>query len=250
MSAPYELLAEVYDGGWFEYSEYVAGLVGEIEEERGAPFRRVCDAACGTGLLLMFLGDDESTERRLAGFDVSAAMLDRARERLPGAGLAPGDLREGIPFHGPFDLITCVYDSLNYLLDAEDVLRFFTAARGRLFSNGLFLVDFNTAEMYESRDGMEQPRLIGGLPFRESLRFDPGPPPLVTTTFEFPAGREVHSQRPWEEEEIVGFLTQAGFRVLDTFDVVDPDSGAQGDGGPVDSGGETSGKVVCTAIPQ
>ena len=251
---PYDLLASVYDGGWFEYSEYVASLVEELEAERARPFRRICDAACGTGLLLRHLGGGETEGegeerersagggRKLSGFDCSPAMLARARERVPEAHLLEGDLAGAFPFSGPFDLITCVYDSINYLLESEQIRSFFRAARGRLFSDGLFLLDFNTALMYERRDGMEQPHLIGGEQFRETLAYDPGPPPLVTTTFTFPAGSEVHRQRPREVGEIEELLVETGFRVLDVFDVMDLDQGEEG-------GEDPSGKVVCTAIP-
>ncbi|TVR68829.1 MAG: class I SAM-dependent methyltransferase [Spirochaetaceae bacterium] len=249
VTRPYDLLASVYDGGWFEYSEYIASLVAELEEERERPFRRVCDAACGTGLLLRLLSGEESVPspegRRLAGFDCSAAMLARARERVPEALLAEGDLAGHFPFSGPFDLVTCVYDSLNYLLETERIREFFRAVRGRLFPEGLFLLDFNTALMYERRDGMEQPHLIGGRQFRETLSYEPGPPPLVTTTFIFADGTEVHRQRPREVDEIEELLGETGFRVLDTFDVMDLDQAYDEEA----EGDEPSGKVVCSAIP-
>lgn len=250
MIAPYDLLAAYYDGGWFQYSEYIAALIEEIEEERTRPFTRICDAACGTGLLLRLLGGEQdepvNARRLLAGFDLSPAMLVRARERVPEAHLAPGDLRGPFPFNGPFDLITCVYDSLNYLLETAEVTAFFRAALGRLFSDGMLLVDFNNHEMYENRDGTEQPHLIGGETFRESISLDPGPPPLVTTVFEFESGREIHKQRAYEVEEIEQLLKEAGFRVVDTFDVMDADEGFNA----VDEDTRAaSGKIVCTAIP-
>lgn len=259
MAEPYELLASVYDGGWFEYSQYVASLVTEIELERERPFRRVCDAACGTGLLLRFLaGDEDDSEaseeggrtgapRSLAGFDRSPAMLALARGRVPEARFEKGELAGVFPFSGPFDLITCVYDSLNYLLTEAEVLEFFRAVRGRLFPEGMLLIDFNTAGMYESRDGTEQPHLIGGVSFRETVAYDPGPPPLVTTTFVFSHGTEEHRQRPWESEEIEPLLREAGFQILDTFDVMDLDLDLDSEEA---EGGEPSGKVVCTAIPR
>lgn len=251
MSPPYELLASVYDGGWFEYSEYVAGLVEQIEAERERPFRKVCDAACGTGLLLRLLGGgtDSTNERSrtLAGFDISPAMLEHACERVPEARLECADMRTDFPFSGPFDLITCVYDSLNYLLEAAEVESFFRSCRGRLFGDGVLLIDFNSSLMYRDRDGLEQPRIIGGMQFRETLAFDPGPPPLVTSTFTFPAGREIHYQRAYEAEEIEELLRRCGFRVFDTFDVLDAGSydnaeDESGDASP-------SGKIVCTAVP-
>ncbi len=234
MIPAYELLARVYDGGWFSYSEYVAGLVAEIEEESRRTFRSVCDAACGTGLLLYWLRQNGS-EAKLAGFDLSPEMLERARRRLPGARLRVGDLRE-FPLQGPFDLVTCVYDSLNYLLDPRDAERFFRAARGRMHGDGLLLVDFNTGTMYRDRNGLVQPHLIGGVGFREEIAVDSGPPPIVTTTFSFPEGQEVHMQRIYEVDEVENLLRESGFQILDTLDVMDADDDTP------------SGKVICTAV--
>jgi SAM-dependent methyltransferase len=234
LSPAYELLARVYDGGWFSYSEYVAELISEIEKESRRTFRSVCDAACGTGLLLYWLRQNGS-DAKLAGFDLSPEMLARARERVPDARLREGDLRE-FPLHGPFDLVTCVYDSLNYLLDPRDAERFFRAARGRLRSDGLLLVDFNTSVMYGNRHGLVQPHLIGGIGFREEIAVDPGPPPIVTTTFTFPEGQEVHRQRIYEADEVEDLLRESGFLIVDTLDVMDAEDDT------------ASGKVICTAV--
>lgn len=220
---PYDILARYYDGGWFEYSEYIAGLIRELEVARGTPFRRVLDAACGTGLLLRFLAEDDSreTRRRLAGFDRSAAMLARAVERVPEGDLRPGDLRGPFPFHGPFDLITCVYDSLNYILDEQELLGFFRAARGCLARDGMLVVDLNDPSLYCDRHGAMQPRLIDGVAIREVLTWDPGPPPMGITTFTFPDGEEEHRQRAWTSDEVEGFLEETGLLLVDSLDVLE-----------------------------
>lgn len=243
MSEPYEYLASVYDGGWFAFSQYVSELVGSIEAERGRTFSRVCDAACGTGLFLYFLcrhyPGEAVSRRRLCGFDRSEEMLKRAMERLPEGEFARGDLRGEFPFTGPFDLISCVYDSLNYLTTPAEIRAFFEAALGRLSGDGMLLIDFNTLEMYEGRHGMVQPHLIGGRTFRETITVESGPPPLVTTTFTFPEGREIHRQRPWAVAEIEALLEETGFRIVDMMDVMDMDS----------TSNEPSGKVVVTTVP-
>ncbi len=231
---PYELLAQFYDSGWGDYSTYVAQLIADIERESERRFSRVCDAACGTGLLLNHLAD----RRRIAGYDRSTTMLDIARLRVPGARLAIGDLRDPVPFDETFELVTAVYDSLNYIHREDELLRFFAAARGVITDDGLLLIDLNDRSMYPpERHRAVRDRLVDGIPIREQLLYDAGPPPIATTIFEFPFGREEHRQRPWEVEEIDPLLAEAGWHLLDTLDVVDEDSG------------RPSGKVVYLAIP-
>lgn len=231
---PYELLAQFYDSGWGEYSAYVAGLIAEIERESERRFSRVCDAACGTGLLLQHLAEG----RRIAGYDRSAAMLDIARMRVPTAPLAIGDLREPVPFDETFELVTAVYDSLNYIHREDELVRFFAAVRRVVTDDGLLLVDLNDRSMYPpERDGAVRDRLIDGIPIREQLSYAAGPPPIATTIFEFPFGREAHRQRPWEVEEIEPLLAEAEWHLLDTLDVMDEDTGRR------------SGKIVYLAIP-
>ncbi|MDA3951432.1 MAG: hypothetical protein PF508_19650, partial [Spirochaeta sp.] len=70
---PYRLLAAIYDSGWSEYSEYIHELIVQVEAESRRVFGRVCDAACGTGMLLSLLRND-AAQRRLAGYDNSEAM--------------------------------------------------------------------------------------------------------------------------------------------------------------------------------
>ena len=230
---PYSILAAFYDGGWSDYSEYAAELIGRLEEESRRHFDSVCDAACGTGLFLQHLDDGD---RHLAGYDRSPQMVDLARARVPRAELLEGDLRDEPPFGGPFELVTCLYDSLNYLTKPEELRRFFDHARGVAAANGVLVVDLNDALMYRDRDGTVHHRLIDGVGIRERLEWDPGPPPIATTTFDFPRGREAHVQRAWDADEVEPMIEAAGWRMLDSMDVVDDDDDSR------------SGKIVYIAV--
>ena len=251
---PYRLLSAIYDSGWSDYSEYIHQLILQVEiGKSGASFHRVCDAACGTGMLLGLLHND-GAQRRLAGFDNSDEMLAIARLRLGGDGageesarrdpdeaagvlLARSDLREPFPFERSFDLITCVYDSLNYLTDADDLRRFLGAARDGAADDALLLCDANARRLYRSRTGDRQVRLIDGVPLRQRLTYDPGPPPTARTVFSFDEGTETHVQRPWDPEEMEQLLVETGWNPLDTLDVMDDDTD------------EASGKIVYLAVP-
>jgi SAM-dependent methyltransferase len=232
---PYTVLAGYYDLGWNDYSRYMAELIELLEKEsRRRFFSTVCDAACGTGLLLKRLAGGGRT---VCGYDSSSAMIDRARERLPGVPFSEGDLREEPPFGGPFELVTCVYDSLNYLLTENDLVAALAMFRRIIDRDGVLIIDCNDRTMYDDPAQRVRHRIISGVGIRERLDWEPGPPPRATTVFEFPDGVEHHVQRPWDSSEVEEHLHHSGWEILDTLDVMDA------------SRDEPSGKIVYTAVP-
>lgn len=257
---PYQFLAAVYDGGWSDYSEYIFGLIEELERESKRTFHTVCDAACGTGTLLSELAAD-GNDRDLCGYDRSPEMVRLARIRVPSATIEEGDLTDppgfqpagdagyesgghktsrydvGSPGPRGFDLITCVYDSLNYLTTEVELAAFFQSARRVIAPDGVLLVDLNARALYADRDGTSHPRLIDGVALRETLEYTAGPPPNATTTFTFDDGVEIHHQRPWDPEEVEKIFEETGWRHLDTLDVMDADNDVE------------SGKIVYLAVP-
>lgn len=230
---PYSVLAAYYDGGWSDYSGYAAELIERLAAESGRHFDSICDAACGTGLLLQALDDGR---RRLSGYDRSREMIELAEARLFRAELAVGDLREPPPCPGPVDLVTCMYDAANYLLDEAELGAFLRNARSLVGPDGVLVMDCNDASMYAERDGQVHHRLIDGVGIRERLAFTPGPPAVATTVFEFPHARERHVQRAWEPTEVESLMERSGWTVLDSLDVMD------------DERDERSGKVVYIGV--
>ncbi len=100
LDAGYEEWAPTYDGPnpMIQTEERVAH---PILRDLVAPGMRVLDAACGTGRQSGFLHDLGCS---VVGVDQSEAMLDVARQKLPGARFEVGDL-EHLPFNdAAFDL--------------------------------------------------------------------------------------------------------------------------------------------------
>lgn len=111
--------------------------------------RTVLDLCCGTGtaaILMCEAGYD------VAGLDGSAYMLRMARQKTAYKKLPIRFIHQQLPdFHikngrktRTFDLITCFYDSLNYLLTEKDLKRCFRAVHDHLNPGGLFICDMNT----------------------------------------------------------------------------------------------------------
>jgi SAM-dependent methyltransferase len=75
---------------------------------------RLLDIGCGGGFALLLAARRGA---RVAGLDATAALLDIARERVPAASLAVGDLEDPLPFDpGSFDVVTA-FNSIQYAAD-------------------------------------------------------------------------------------------------------------------------------------
>lgn len=120
---------------WYWVTTALADLVPR-------PFTHV-DAACGTGVLLAML-----RERgwHSFGFDLSHQMAGQARKRKPSCPVGVSDLR-GLPLYGSVHYLTCLFDSVNFLLTEEDLRRAFRQFAGALAPDGVLYFDIVTERM-------------------------------------------------------------------------------------------------------
>jgi SAM-dependent methyltransferase len=143
----YEALAEAYDvlTAGYDYDHWLAVLEG-LARAHGLEGDRLLDVACGTGKSFLPL-----LERGYAvtACDLSPAMAARAAEKAPEADVFVADMRD-LDTAGEFDLLTCIDDSLNYLLEPEDLIRTFEGFRRNLRPGGIAVWDVNTLATYRS----------------------------------------------------------------------------------------------------
>lgn len=103
------------------------------------------ELACGTGSILKQL----EPHYEVAGADLSSTMLELAARKVPGVRLFHEDMTR-IRLDETFDVVLCVYDSINHLLRFEQWEAVFDRAAEHLESGGLFVFDVNTAAKLES----------------------------------------------------------------------------------------------------
>ncbi len=143
----YDAFAPFYDAftAGSDYEAWTAN-VEPLLREQSPPGRRLLDIACGTGASLL------PFRRRgyeVTGCDISAAMLEQAQAKAPSVRLLRLDARE-LPELGPFDVITCFDDSLNYLASGAELAAAFRSVRRNVAPDGVFLFDLNTLLAYRS----------------------------------------------------------------------------------------------------
>lgn len=148
---PYEDFAEVYDTfmddtPYEEWSEFVTASLKNAGIEDGL----VLDLGCGTGTMTELLA---RAGYDMIGVDLSDRMLNIAMKKREQSGLdilyLQQDMRE-FELYGTVRAVVCLCDSLNYLLDEQDLLETFRLVNNYLDPGGLFLFDFNTAYKYKT----------------------------------------------------------------------------------------------------
>ena len=144
----YDAVAPFYDlfTAHHRYEEWTATLE-RLARDAGLRGNRLLDVACGTGKSFMpFL------ERGYAvtACDISPAMAAIAERKAAGrARVEVHDMR-ALPRLGEFDLVCCLDDAVNHLLDAADLVAALRAMRGNLADTGVLVFDANTLMAYRS----------------------------------------------------------------------------------------------------
>lgn len=147
----YEDFAEVYDRFMDEtpYGEW-ADFVEETLKGAGIRDGLVLDLGCGTGSVTELLAKKGYD---MIGVDLSDRMLDIAMEKRAASGLdilyLQQDMRE-FELYGTVRAVISLCDSVNYLLEEEELLETFRLVNNYLDPDGLFLFDFNTVYKYQN----------------------------------------------------------------------------------------------------
>jgi SAM-dependent methyltransferase len=144
----YEAIAPVYDEFTAHYdSEAWLGELLPQLERHGLRGNRLLDVGCGTGESFIPM---LARGWQVTGCDISAAMLERAREKAgEGVRLSVADMRE-LPRFGSFDLVWALDDAVNYLLSTEELEAALAGMRANLAPGGLIMFDLNTLRAYRT----------------------------------------------------------------------------------------------------
>jgi len=211
----FEDLARYYDpimghvdyDRWFMVASRVASMLPQ-------GFRHL-DAACGTGTLLKML-------RRLQwnsfGVDLSCAMLRAGRRGSTRCSAAAGDLR-ALPFKESFQYITCLFDSMNFLLTIDDFERAIRQFHDALVPEGILYFDVVTERMvFDYYDGESWEEDNGRFSTRWENDYDRNAR-VITSAIRVNTGPSCRlRERIYEREDIERALAKAGFGLLGVYD--------------------------------
>lgn len=136
---PYDKFAEVFDSyvrADFHRDYY--NLILKIFKKWKLEPKNILDLACGTGKLAKIFLDNGYT---IEGLDISESMLNIAIKK--GLKVYQGNIVD-FELGKKYDLILCVYDSLNYVLKQSDLQKCFKSVNRHLFEKGVLIFDMNS----------------------------------------------------------------------------------------------------------
>ena len=218
---PYDLWCERIDLLIKKYgiSEPKRDAKEALESEKNL----VLDLGCGTGTLTEMLyakGYD------MIGIDNSDSMLSIAMEKKEVSGseilYLLQDMRE-LELYSTVGTVISVCDSINYILDEEELLEVFLRVNNYLYPGGIFIFDFNTDYKYreiigdtviaENRDNCS---FIWENYYDEDEKINEYDVTVFVKEEDelFRKFEETHFQKGYTKEKIENLLKQAGMNVL------------------------------------
>jgi ubiquinone/menaquinone biosynthesis C-methylase UbiE len=134
----YTTSARYYDAIYHlkNYRLEVAALRRLIDRYIQRPAETLLDIACGTGAHLAFL----TRYYDCTGLDLSAELVEIAREKLPSIPFHIGDMRD-FDLQRQFDIVTCLFTSLSYVTNYEDVRKAVANMARHIAPGGVLVID-------------------------------------------------------------------------------------------------------------
>ena len=221
----YTSFAQVYDLFMdnVPYEQW-AKRIEEILKAYGMESGILLDLGCGTGKLTQLM---EAKGYDMIGVDNSIEMLDIARETSKDNILyLLQDMRE-FELYGTVQAVYSACDSINYILEEEDLREVFSLVNNYLDPKGIFIFDINTRYKYEE--------LLGENTFAETREegsfiwdnfYDPEDEIneydltlyIKDEDERFLRFQENHYQRCYDLETIKGLLEEAGLTFVAAYD--------------------------------
>jgi SAM-dependent methyltransferase len=134
----YDTFAPFYDSVMGDRRDVVNIIRRQIRAHHPSA-KTILELGCGTGSIISSL----SRHYTVSGIDQSANMLQLAQQKLPNSALIHGTIA-GFELKTTFDVIICVFDTINHLTTFSDWQKLLRSTQNHLSTNGLFIFDMNT----------------------------------------------------------------------------------------------------------
>lgn len=218
-NVPYDVWAKFIDKMISKYgiTKPSRDAIDPLESERNL----VLDMGCGTGTLTKIMYDKGYD---MIGVDYSAEMLDEARNILDSEVLLLCQDMCELDLYSTVGTIYSACDSINYLLEDDDIRDCFDKVANYLYPGGIFIFDINTLYKYKNvigeatiAENAEDCSFIWENYFDEDSNVNEYDLTLFVKdddSGKYDKSCETHYQRGYTCEEISDFLNEAGLKLL------------------------------------
>ena len=221
----YQDLAESYDSLTLDVDyDGVVDFYMQLLEREGLTPRTAVDLACGTG----------SVALRLAKMGLSVVAVDMSEEML----CVAAQKAESLPNRPQFicqklqslhlsrgvDLAVCALDSMDYILDPADCKEAIKRVYKALNPGGCFIFDVNTPEKLKAMDGQvfldenEDTFCVWRGEFNQQTNICSYGMDLFQRRGNlWHRSFEEHQEYAYSQQQLVGYLKEAGFTAIEVF---------------------------------
>lgn len=206
-----------------EWCGYLTGILRDYSVEDGL----VLDLGCGTGKLTRLLAKKGYD---MIGVDISEEMLEIAMGHQDKEGgeilYLLQDMRE-FELYGTVRAVVSICDSVNYLMEYEDLVQVFSLVNNYLDPEGVFVFDLNTPYKYRELLGEQtiaENREEGSFIWENYFDEEDGVNEYDLTLFireedgRFRKYEETHYQRAYPLETVQKALREAGMEFVTAYD--------------------------------
>jgi len=182
------------------------------------------DLACGTGNVTVKMAQDFKTTYAV---DLSEDMLAKAYDKLQEKGLKTRIINQDmteLDLNHSFDVVSCVLDSTNYLIEDEELESYFKGVYNHLKDGGIFLFDINSYyKLSEILGNNTYTYNEDEVFYTWENSFEDDIVNMFLTFFIkkgdlYERFEEEHFERAYKEEEIESRLKACGFTLLGKYD--------------------------------
>lgn len=144
--AAYDPIATLYSELWDRwYLPAAMPALTQLLFSRVQPDAHVLDVCCGCGHVTAELAE---RKYKVTGVDQSAALIAIAKQRVANAAFVTSDIRS-FTTERRFDAALSTFDSLNHLLELEDLRLALGRVRAAIIPGGCFVFDMNLEAAYQ-----------------------------------------------------------------------------------------------------
>ncbi len=210
-----KLMAGVPYSAWTDY-------IQRIVKKFGRKPQWVLDLCCGTGSVSILLA---KKGYHVVGVDISSEMIAVAREKARAEHVSVDFYVQDVcrlSLGSRFDLVVSLFDSLNYILDPDNLREAFQRTARHMTEDSLLIFDLNT-ELALEGGFFDQDNIGSGLPVEYIWRSSYDKPSRICTismAFNYKDTEGMrhielkHYQRAYSQDEIVSMLSESGLTTL------------------------------------
>lgn len=218
----YNKMAKVYDELINEDINYkdIADFLLNIATKENIKFESYLDLACGTGSVGVHVG---KAFKQNYFVDLSVDMLSEAefklRDNRVRGKIICQDMCE-LNLNKKFNLISCVLDSTNYILEDEDLKDYFKSVYNHLEDDGVFVFDinsyykisevlgnniytYNSEDIFYAWENIFEDEIV-----EMDLTF------FIRDGEIYERFNEIHEERAYKEETIESIFKEVGFKMI------------------------------------